>query len=573
MRALSVSTRPSRLLGAALAVGLLASPAALISTLARRGRARAGAVDRAVHQGRRRVADSVPSRGQAAWSGPRVGDTDGGRLRPQDHPAELRDPDLGDPGRPPRATAAPPRSPAPRSTLEAWRGLPDFFDLTVTDAAGDVVESASLRFCPNAGEQQRVDPDGPDRRPSRGCRGMPFMYGHRWGIDEGWAGLHHPRPRPQGPGRPLGRHDPRHRGLPIGAGHRPAGRHRRPPATASSTALRRALPRSHRRATGAPPPRSAGRVEGPVVDRTRPRPPARPAVPAGLRRADRPRRGQGLALVRRQRLGRRHLAARHRGLPSPRTRRSWTPSGTSTTATSRSAAPRSATMESTPATATSTGACSSSPATACSTPGPASAVVSSKQSFCVVPTDPVDLSLDGAELRPSETGLDSACGERGALWIRETLPVGWGTPTTRTGAARPSTSPTSPTAPTTSPSRPTRPVSCSRPTRPTTPPTQGDPQGQAGQPHGLRPGGVRHRRQGDCAGAADAQSRWRGPSARSAGLHRAGRVAGPRAPRTGVERGPYAEQLQGEQVVRGGDPRAAVRRHGRTSRLAARAAA
>ena len=54
------------------------------------------------------------------------------------------------------------------------------------------------------------------------------------------------------------------------------------------------------------------------------------------------------------------------------------------------------------------------------------AVRSSKQSFCIVPTDPVDLSLDNAEMAPYETGLDSACGERGALWIRETLPVGWG---------------------------------------------------------------------------------------------------------------------------------------------------
>ena len=53
-------------------------------------------------------------------------------------------------------------------------------------------------------------------------------------------------------------------------------------------------------------------------------------------------------------------------------------------------------------------------------------VRSSKQSFCIVPTDPVDLSLDDAEVAPYETGLGSACGERDALWIRETLPVGWG---------------------------------------------------------------------------------------------------------------------------------------------------
>jgi hypothetical protein len=51
---------------------------------------------------------------------------------------------------------------------------------------------------------------------------------------------------------------------------------------------------------------------------------------------------------------------------------------------------------------------------------------SRKQSFCIVPTDPIDLSLDAAERRPYQTGLDSACGASSALWIRETLPVGWG---------------------------------------------------------------------------------------------------------------------------------------------------
>ncbi len=51
---------------------------------------------------------------------------------------------------------------------------------------------------------------------------------------------------------------------------------------------------------------------------------------------------------------------------------------------------------------------------------------SKKQSWCIVPTDPIDLSLDGAERRPYQTGLDSACGGEDALWIRETLPVGWG---------------------------------------------------------------------------------------------------------------------------------------------------
>ncbi|MFI6427348.1 lysyl oxidase family protein [Promicromonospora sp. NPDC050880] len=51
---------------------------------------------------------------------------------------------------------------------------------------------------------------------------------------------------------------------------------------------------------------------------------------------------------------------------------------------------------------------------------------SGKQSWCLAPTDPVDLSVPGAAWRPEATGLDSTCGDRSALWLREVLPVGWG---------------------------------------------------------------------------------------------------------------------------------------------------
>ncbi|MFJ2754233.1 lysyl oxidase family protein [Nocardioides sp. NPDC087217] len=51
---------------------------------------------------------------------------------------------------------------------------------------------------------------------------------------------------------------------------------------------------------------------------------------------------------------------------------------------------------------------------------------SGKQSWCLAPTDPVDLTVPGATLRPSQTGLESACGEKSALWLRESMPTGWG---------------------------------------------------------------------------------------------------------------------------------------------------
>jgi len=53
-------------------------------------------------------------------------------------------------------------------------------------------------------------------------------------------------------------------------------------------------------------------------------------------------------------------------------------------------------------------------------------VRSEKVSFCLAPTDPIDLLAQNAEWSPWETGLFSACGGSGSLWTRESLPVGWG---------------------------------------------------------------------------------------------------------------------------------------------------
>lgn len=55
-------------------------------------------------------------------------------------------------------------------------------------------------------------------------------------------------------------------------------------------------------------------------------------------------------------------------------------------------------------------------------------VRSEKQSFCIAPTDAIDLTLPSADWQPDSTGLSSACGfgDTGAIWMREVLPVGWG---------------------------------------------------------------------------------------------------------------------------------------------------
>lgn len=53
-------------------------------------------------------------------------------------------------------------------------------------------------------------------------------------------------------------------------------------------------------------------------------------------------------------------------------------------------------------------------------------VRSGKQSFCLAPTDPIDLTQTGALWQPDKVGLYSSCPSDQSIWLRETLPVGWG---------------------------------------------------------------------------------------------------------------------------------------------------
>jgi hypothetical protein len=70
------------------------------------------------------------------------------------------------------------------------RGLHDFFDVTFKDEHGHVAARKSARFCPNTDDPERIDDSGPvTSRYPRWCesRWFPFTRGSVWGIDEGWA--------------------------------------------------------------------------------------------------------------------------------------------------------------------------------------------------------------------------------------------------------------------------------------------------------------------------------------------------------------------------------------------------
>ena len=77
----------------------------------------------------------------------------------------------------------------PPETLNEWSGLADFSTVTFTDATGNVAATKSFSFCPNAWDRQRVNDSGPatPTYPSFCASGSPWLKGMVWGIDRDWA--------------------------------------------------------------------------------------------------------------------------------------------------------------------------------------------------------------------------------------------------------------------------------------------------------------------------------------------------------------------------------------------------
>lgn len=76
----------------------------------------------------------------------------------------------------------------PASAIDGWAGLKDFLSISVVDADGETAHDASLDFCPNGYEHQRVNDSGPETPTYPfSCYGNPFALGMVWGIDEGWS--------------------------------------------------------------------------------------------------------------------------------------------------------------------------------------------------------------------------------------------------------------------------------------------------------------------------------------------------------------------------------------------------
>ena len=317
--------------------------------------------------------------------------------------------------------------PLPADVLQAWLGFSRFYRLTVTDADGDVRFDRLLSFCPNTWQKVRVGPDGPSQPvfPDY-CSWNPFTLGMVYGIEQDWAAsLSSDWYRGISMRLPKGRY-----AVDVSIDGRYT-RHVR----------RRALER-----LGVPEPRRQGaaqviitcrlgvrgRASGPVdrprgFPRTGPDPSTLPdlvPLPSWGIGVHRTRRGEFLSFGANIWIkGNGPMVVegfRREGEPvmdafqffyrdgepvgrAPVGELAFDPrhghehwhfkqfAGYQLLAADRK-----------------------------------TVVVSTKESFCLVPTDAIDLTLPQAEWRPGQVGLFSACGGRDDLWIREVLPVGWG---------------------------------------------------------------------------------------------------------------------------------------------------
>ncbi|MEV1047097.1 lysyl oxidase family protein [Streptomyces sp. NPDC049916] len=75
----------------------------------------------------------------------------------------------------------------PAGLVKDFSGLPDFAQISVTDAAGKTVLKQTEAFCPN-NASGRVRPDAPaNSKYPQSCPVNPFTLGSVWGVENGWA--------------------------------------------------------------------------------------------------------------------------------------------------------------------------------------------------------------------------------------------------------------------------------------------------------------------------------------------------------------------------------------------------
>ncbi|MDQ4145522.1 MAG: lysyl oxidase family protein [Actinomycetota bacterium] len=319
--------------------------------------------------------------------------------------------------------------------VESWRGLEDFTRVIVRDSEGKVVYSAKKRFCPNNWDRQRVDDLGPSRPTfPTSCSGSlrSFLRGAAWGLDQGWAvplvngvrldlapGAYDATVRITRDYRELfgvARTDAvTHFGLEIKKVPRP---------DYEEWEEFEGSSRTHH-PSHAPGEDSAGTLGGAGVPSDPSMLPDLAALPAFRMRIENERSGKSRLEF---------AATVWTGGPSPLVVEGFRRDGEDTMDAYQYFYDGDEAVGRAPVgtfeydrrdghfhwhfqqfaryqiRSVETG----------------EVVRSSKQSFCVVPTTAIDLSLDNASRDTERANLSTSCGGSEALWIREVLPVGWG---------------------------------------------------------------------------------------------------------------------------------------------------
>ena len=329
------------------------------------------------------------------------------------------------------ATGAVARSISPE-TLAGWNGLARFLDVTFTDAAGETIRTRHLTFCPNGWDRQRVDDHGSEitRYPFNCGSYFPFVRGMVWGIEGGWA-TNALSPSFEGEfGMPVVR-------VPAGTytvaiSIAPAYQELFGVTAADGTvelevnviqAERRRWHHLHQRTVTSHDPSSG---EG-VPDVTDPDPSTLPdlvALPAwgmnAFHRRDKDLLGFASTLW--------------NAGPAPFVVEGFRRSGEDTMdafqyfydGTEAVGRAPIGTMDYDERRGHNHWHFEQFASFSLLDSSKTNVIKSKKQSFCIVPTDAVDLAVPGAVWNPYQTGIGTVCGGPRAIWVRETLEPGWG---------------------------------------------------------------------------------------------------------------------------------------------------
>ena len=307
---------------------------------------------------------------------------------------------------------------------DGWSGLRNFLHYTVHDMQGKIVASADMTFCPAGFNMQRVDDSGP-ATPTFPffCGTNPFTLGSVWGIDQGWAsGLDYISPAVQ---VPLGRYT-------VTVSFPQAYRQlfHIDPKDASTTVKVHVV-----KSNGGCPPPCGGVV----------RPAHASAVPTSVPTDTTPDPSTVPDLVPLPSWG---INIDHQGTrdyldfgatvwdrgPAPLVVEGFRRPGKNIMDAFQyfykngvpvSRAPA-GTMQYDPRPGHQHWHFKQFAEYSLLNGGQSLVVRSTKEAFCLAPTDAIDLLARNAEWNGFQIGLPGACGDAGSLWTRETLPVGWG---------------------------------------------------------------------------------------------------------------------------------------------------